>query len=216
MKAEHARICRSTGHCRRPHRSGQAFACLAALTLAFACGTSCALADPVQQHIDPATGYRIERYQAPVPETPPAGERIWIDAIDRLVTQDRALLIDVSPITGAGYDPETGAWRSNKPHLTLPGAVWLPEVGRGVIDTNVAAFLEGQLKRLSGGDMARAIIIFCSADCWMSWNAMKRIAALGYTRLFWFPEGTDGWRDWERQLVPVTPAPIDLTAAAKR
>ena len=27
----------------------------------------------------------------------------------------------------------------------------------------------------------------------MSWNAAKRALALGYTRVAWYPEGTDGW-----------------------
>lgn len=216
MKKERVRTARLALPGPHLRRSAHALALAALLALAFAGGASRLIAEAAPQHIDPATGFRIERYQAAVPETPPAGERIWIDAIDRLLTQERALLIDVSPITGAGYDPQTGAWRSIKPHLTLPGAVWLPEVGRGVIDANLTAFLQNQLKRLTGGDTARAIIIFCSADCWMSWNAMKRIAALGYTRLYWFPEGTDGWRDWERQLVPAAPVPIDLTAAGKR
>ena len=188
----------------------------AALASVFVCGAGRAAAQTASQHFDPATGYRIERYQAAGPQTPPAGERVWIDAIDRLVAEERALLLDVSPITGAGYDPQTGAWRSNKPHNSLPGAIWLPEVGRGVIDANITTFLHTQLMRLTGGDTTRAIIVFCTADCWMSWNAMKRIAALGYTRLFWFAEGTDGWRDWDRPLVPIHPLPIDLTAADRR
>lgn len=216
MKAERVCIARLALSAPRSRRFTHALALAAVLALAFEGGAGRVVSETAPQHIDPATGYRIEHYQAAVPETPPAGERVWIDVIDRLLTQERALLIDVSPITGAGYDPHTGAWRYIKPHLTLPGAVWLPEVGRGVIDANVTTFLQNQLKRLTGGDTAHAIIIFCSADCWMSWNAMKRIAALGYTRLYWFPEGTDGWRDWERPLVPANPVPIDLTAAGKR
>lgn len=158
---------------------------------------------------DAVTGYRIARYQAAVPEHPPAGTRVWLDDIDRLVTVDRAILLDVSPIHGAGFDPATGAWRLSKPHDTLPGAVWLPEVGRGALDPAIAAYLERHLARLTGGDKTRAIVIFCNADCWMSWNAMKRAAALGYTNLKWFPEGLDGWRDFDRKLVPATPVPVD-------
>jgi PQQ-dependent catabolism-associated CXXCW motif protein len=170
-------------------------------------------AEPAYDHLDPVTGYRIERYQAAVPETPPAGERVWIPRIDSLVDTDRAVLVDVSPITGLGYDPKTGQWRNAKPHSSLPGAVWLPEVGRGVIDDTVGRFFETNLARLTDGDKARPVILFCHADCWMSWNAMKRAAGLGYTRLYWFPEGTDGWRDWDRTLTPIAPTPIEVSGA---
>ena len=165
--------------------------------------------------VDPVTGYRMERYQAAVPDQPPAGQRVWIEEIDRLVASERAILLDVSPIHGAGFDPATGAWRLSKPHDTLPGAIWLPEVGRGAVDPAIAQWFERELVRLTGGDKARAIVIFCHADCWMSWNAMKRAAGLGYINLKWFPEGTDGWKDFDRKLVPATPLPVSGAADSR-
>ncbi len=195
-------------HDARNRLSGALAACLIVLGLGvFPVTTN---ADPLHDHIDPVTGYRTERYQAAVPDTPPVGKRVWIDDIDQLVAQEKAVLVDVSPITGAGYDPATGRWRNSKPHDSLPGAVWLPEVGRGVIDANVERFFRQELARLSGGDKAHPLIIFCHADCWMSWNTMKRAGRLGYTRLYWFPEGTDGWRDWDRKLVAIEPEAIKL------
>lgn len=164
----------------------------------------------VYDHIDPATGYRTERYQAAVPETPPAGKRVFIEDIDRLIANEKAVLVDVSPITGMSYDPATGRWRTAKRHSSLPGAIWLPEVGRGVIDASVERFFHTELDRLSGGNKTHPIILFCNADCWMSWNAMKRAAGFGYTRLYWFPEGIDGWSDWDRQLVPIEPKSLTL------
>ncbi|MCB1520367.1 MAG: hypothetical protein KDJ37_07315 [Hyphomicrobiaceae bacterium] len=163
---------------------------------------------PQIDHFDPDTGYRVERYQAAVPDRPPVGQRVWLDEIDRLLAEENARLIDVSPITGAGFDPASGAWRSNKSHASLPGATWLPEVGRGRIDPVVLAYFAHELARVTERDRTRPLILFCYADCWMSWNAMKRAASLGYTRLYWFPEGTDGWRDFDRKLVPVAPPPI--------
>lgn len=164
---------------------------------------------------DPVTGYRIARYQAAVPEEPPVGRRVWIDEIERLVKYERAVLLDVSPIHGAGYDKATGAWRLSKTHATLPGAVWLPEVGRGDIDPAVARYLARELERLTAGDTARAIVIFCNADCWMSWNAIRRAASLGYTSLKWFPEGIDGWRDFDRALETAHPVPLDIARDAQ-
>lgn len=172
-------------------------------------------AQHIYDSIDPVTGYRTQRYQAAVPDAPPVGQRVWIPEIDRLVADEKAILVDVSPITGVGYNPETGRWRNAKPHESLPDAVWLPEVGRGAIDATVERFFRQELQRLTGGHTAHPLILFCHADCWMSWNAMKRAAGLGYTRLYWFPEGTDGWRDWDRKLMPIEPVAITPAGAAK-
>jgi rhodanese-related sulfurtransferase len=41
----------------------------------------------------------------------------------------------------------------------------------------------------------------------MSWNAAKRILAMGYTNVAWYPEGTDGWTDALLPVVDAQPAP---------
>lgn len=43
----------------------------------------------------------------------------------------------------------------------------------------------------------------------MAWNAVRRAAGYGYTRLYWYPDGIDGWRDWERKAEPAEPVPLD-------
>ncbi len=63
------------------------------------------------------------------------------------------------------------------------------------------------MARLTHGDKARTIVTFCLADCWMSWNAAKRLHALGYTHVQWLSEGTDGWHDAGLPLVDATPEP---------
>lgn len=35
----------------------------------------------------------------------------------------------------------------------------------------------------------------------MSWNTVRRAAALGYQNIYWLSEGTDGWTDWGGDLV---------------
>jgi uncharacterized membrane protein len=43
----------------------------------------------------------------------------------------------------------------------------------------------------------------------MGWNAVQRLAKLGYAQLYWYPEGTDGWVEWgDRKLIAVNPAPL--------
>ena len=36
---------------------------------------------------------------------------------------------------------------------------------------------------------------FCHPDCWASYNAAKRLVALGYSQVYWYPAGMEGWQD---------------------
>ena len=159
---------------------------------------------------DPATGYRIAHYRAAVPATVPGGTRVDLDKLDELI-KSSAVLLDVMPSEGAGADPATGQWRLSRPHQTIPGATWLPDVGRGTLTAAFDSYLKSNVETLTKGDKAKPVIIFCQSDCWMSWNAVQRLAGLGYTKLFWFPEGTDGWVEWgDRKLVPAEPVPMSF------
>lgn len=153
---------------------------------------------------DPATGYRVRAYRAPTPATVPGGKTIDLKELLALKAAD-AILIDVSPIEGGKRDPATGAVLAAKPRLTIGGAAWLPDAGQGTLEVPREAAIRSALSRLTGGDRNRAVVIFCQADCWMSWNAVKRAAAWGYANLHWYPDGTDGMRDWDVPLVPVLP-----------
>lgn len=165
---------------------------------------------------DPATGYRISRYQAPVPDEVPGGRRVGFDEVERLVREKSAILIDVLPTDGEGADPETGAWSLRHPHRSIPGAVWLPDVGRGRLDAGLEHYFAAELQRLTGGDKARPLVIFCQSDCWMGWNAAMRAARLGYLSVLWYAEGSDGWRDWDGNLNEAVPVPMQPSDARSR
>jgi PQQ-dependent catabolism-associated CXXCW motif protein len=161
-----------------------------------------------EESFDPTTGYRIAHYRAAVPETVPGGTRVNLDKVDELI-KGSAVLLDVTPSEGAGADPTTGQWRLSRPHQTIPGATWLPDVGRGILTAAFEGYLKSNVETLTKGDKAKPVIIFCQSDCWMSWNAVQRLRGLGYTKLYWFPEGTDGWVEWgDRKLVPAEPVPM--------
>jgi PQQ-dependent catabolism-associated CXXCW motif protein len=55
------------------------------------------------------------------------------------------------------------------------------------------SYFRTNLERISDGDRGKILIFYCLKDCWMSWNAAKRAQSFGYTRINWYPEGTDGW-----------------------
>lgn len=185
-----------------------------ALGLAALAG-SCPTGAEQGEDFDAETGYRIAHYRAPVPRTVPGGTPVDMEQIDQLVATEGALLLDVMPSEGPGADPLTGVWRLAKPHTTIAGAVWLADVGRGRIDQRLDAYFRDNLARLTDGDTARPIVIFCQADCWMAWNAVQRAAKWGYSRLYWYRDGIDGWRDWERPLAPASPVPMQPASGAR-
>ncbi|MGL4397346.1 MAG: rhodanese-like domain-containing protein, partial [Hyphomicrobium sp.] len=134
---------------------------------AIACGLAIADAAASDDAFDPVTGYRIAHYRAAVPETVPGGARVDLDGVDRLIASG-ALLLDVMPSEGAGADVATGAWKLSRPHQSIPDATWLPDVGRGVIDARFQDYLTTNLARLTTGNAAKPIIVFCQSDCWMA------------------------------------------------
>lgn len=151
-----------------------------------------------------ADGYRIAHYRAPVSRAPDGVGRISPAAAAQLRPDRDALFIDVLPAEG-GHREADGRWRLAQDRPSIPGAHWFPETGRGELAPGFPQWFERGIARLSGGRKDRMIVTFCLADCWMSWNAARRLRALGYTNVWWLAEGTDGWRDMGLPLVNVTP-----------
>jgi PQQ-dependent catabolism-associated CXXCW motif protein len=57
------------------------------------------------------------------------------------------------------------------------------------------------------GDQTKALVVYCLRDCWMSWNAAKRILGMGYPNVVWYPDGTDGWAEADLPLQEAIPEP---------
>lgn len=150
-------------------------------------------------------GYRLQNYRAPVPETLAGAEVLTTAEAEALWKSKGALFVDVLPRPPKPAElPEGTVWR-DKPRDSIPGAVWLPNVGFGGLNPEMEAYFVEGLERLTKGDKASPIVFFCLADCWMSWNAGKRALALGYTEVDWYPEGTDGWAEAGLPLERVEP-----------
>ena len=163
-------------------------------------------------------GYRMANYRAPVPSTLEGATVVDAAEVERLMRDADPVLIDALPAPRKPADwPEDRIWRQPG-HETLPGAVWLPNVGYGDLPDDYQAWFASELERLTGGDPGRLLVFFCEADCWMSWNAAKRALALGYTHVAWYPEGTTGWAAQDRFMVqaelPEMPAFVPLERPA--
>lgn len=153
---------------------------------------------------DPATGYRTGAYRSIVPGPPPGVRRIGMMEVARLADTKRAILIDVVPAEG-GVRGADGHWRLAREESGTPGAHWFPEAGRGVIDPGVERWFLAGVTALRAKQPRAPLIVFCLADCWMSWNAAWRLKRAGFADVRWFAEGADGWRDHGRRLVPMIP-----------
>jgi PQQ-dependent catabolism-associated CXXCW motif protein len=175
---------------------------LAALFLALA---TPAAAAPDPALFDPVTGYRIAHYRGVVGAPPPGVVRIDDGQAAALHDAGTALFLDVTPAAGGVRDAATGAWHLAEPHVTIAGAHWFPEAGRGPPDPAIDAWFGTSVKRLARGHASRTIVVFCLADCWMSWNAGWKLVRAGYRDVRWYANGADGWRDLGRPLVDAKP-----------
>lgn len=146
------------------------------------------------QSVPEPDGYRMEDYRSPTPTTLRGAKVVTADKAFGLWRRGAALFVDVMPRTPKPADLAPGTIWRDKPHETIPGAAWLPNVGYGRLAAETDAYFRRSLETLTGGDKAKALVIFCIADCWMSWNAAKRAREeYGYTQVIWFREGTEGW-----------------------
>lgn len=152
-------------------------------------------------------GYRKSDYRSPVPATLKGAAVLTTATLQKLVREKPdAVLLDVLPPQAPKPEgrPEGAAW-TPRPHETIPGANWMPDVGHGDLTPAQESYFRKGLERLTGGDKARTLVVFCRRDCWMSWNAAKRALEWGYTDVRWYPDGVEGWSEARRPLKAVEP-----------
>ncbi len=165
-------------------------------------------AGPVPAPAEPE-GYRMGRYRAPTPATLRGATVIATEEAQRLWRSSSAIFIDVLPRPPKPKQlPAEVIWR-DRPRHDSPGSAWLPNVGFGALRPEVEAYFGANLERLTEGDRNAPMVIYCLAQCWMSWNAAKRALSYGYTRVYWYPDGTDAWRAAGGELQEVTPVPME-------
>lgn len=151
-------------------------------------------------------GYRTDNYRAPVPATVRGAAVVHVPEMRELLARHGAVFIDVLPAPRRPESMRPGMPWMPPPHRTLPGSLWWPEVGRGALPAEVEARFHRRLAEVAG-DPPRLLVFFCLSECWMSWNAAKRAAALGFPAA-WFPEGADGWEAAGLPLETVKPEPF--------
>lgn len=151
--------------------------------------------------------YRNDAYRGPVPESLAGGTVVDAETAHSLWESGKVAFIDVLPRAPKPKGlPEGTIWRE-KPRLSIPGAIWLPNVGYGKLADVTHTYFRQGLKKVTADDMDHPVLFFCLDECWMSWNAAKRAVEYGYTEVYWFPEGTDGWEFQDYPTEDVKPEP---------
>jgi len=151
--------------------------------------------------------YRADNYRAPVPATLKGARVLTTAEAETIWRAGSGVFIDVLPRPPKPQNlPEGTIWRE-KPRLNIPGSVWLPDTGYGKLAAATEDYLRRGLEHASGGNNTRLLVIYCQADCWMSWNAAKRVLSYGYANVAWYPEGTDGWERADLPMAESQPEP---------
>lgn len=160
------------------------------------------------------SGYREHSFRAP---TPPSSPVAWtVDTAEARALIDSGTVIPID-VQATVYRPAAAelpaAWLPSQPRLDIPGSYWLPNMGYPDISPELDDYYRTHLARLTGGQFDQALLLYCIADCWLAWNALKRVAAYGYTRLYWYPVGSDGWREAGWALAEAEPLPFAGSSA---
>jgi PQQ-dependent catabolism-associated CXXCW motif protein len=138
-------------------------------------------------------GYRTSAYRGAVPATVDGKAALTTGQAAALWRHDGAIFIDTLPqVPRPPGLPAGTIWRP-KLRYDIPGSIWLPDTGYGELPAIMETYFEDNLRDVTRGDRNRRLVFYCLARCWMSWNAAKHAVALGYTRVDWYADGTDGW-----------------------
>ncbi|UEM02276.1 PQQ-dependent catabolism-associated CXXCW motif protein [Skermanella rosea] len=176
-------------------------------TVAAALVAAAMLSPPVAAADPKAADFRMSDYRAPTPDSVPGAATVGTGRVQEMAKSGEAVLIDVYPAPPRPATlPADAVWMP-KARRTVPGAVWLPNVGYGALADDMDRHFRDSLERLTGGDPGRPIVFFCEPDCWMSWNAALRAVGYGYGAVHYYPEGAGGWALAGLPLEPVQPEP---------
>ncbi len=138
-------------------------------------------------------GYRQDKYRGEVPATLKGATVIDAKKLHAMMLEGSVAVIDVLPQPPRPEGlPATTLWHPPA-RLDIPGSIWLANVGYGGLNPEMEAYFRQALERISLGARDHRLVFYCEAKCWMSWNAAKRAVEYGYTAVYWFPDGTQGW-----------------------
>jgi PQQ-dependent catabolism-associated CXXCW motif protein len=142
-------------------------------------------------------GFWTGPVHSPIPNTIAGGKVIHANELASLLERGNTAHAVVIDVSGAPRRPDNMApsapWLP-LPHPAIPGAIWIPGAGLGEPPAAIDEYFRNRLARLTRHNLSRALVIYCHEHCWLSWNGAKRAIQYGYTNVYWFPDGIEGWR----------------------
>jgi PQQ-dependent catabolism-associated CXXCW motif protein len=170
--------------------------------LAVAVLAACAFAAQpyAQEAVPEPDGYRTDNYRAPVPATLTGARVITTAEAETIWRKGKGIFVDVLPRAPKPQNLPPGTIWRDKPRRNIPGSVWLPDTGYGKLAASTEDYFRRGLEQASRGNKAALVVIYCEENCWMSWNAAKRLLSWGYANVAWYRDGIEGW---ERANLPV-------------
>jgi sulfur-oxidizing protein SoxY len=149
--------------------------------------------NPTESVPEPA-GYWNGPINSPTPATLAGATVVRAAELARMLESTRAAIFDVSnsPPRPEKLAPQA-VWMP-PPHPVIPGSVWLAGVGEGTLDAATEEFYRRRLREATANDLNHPVVVYCHERCWLSWNAAKRAVSYGYRRVYWLPDGIEGWR----------------------
>jgi PQQ-dependent catabolism-associated CXXCW motif protein len=144
------------------------------------------VAEPKDFWVGPVNG--------PVPATLTGGTVIRANDLATLLKQHRAVVVDVSNTQQRPEKLAPQAVWMPPPHPLIPGSLWIAGAGAGAIDANVEKLYRQRLAEATSRNLDHPVVVYCHERCWLSWNAAKRAIRYGYRKVYWFPDGIEGWR----------------------
>jgi PQQ-dependent catabolism-associated CXXCW motif protein len=139
-------------------------------------------------------GYWTGPVNGAVPATLRGATVLKTDELTTLLKTEKVVLIDAS---NAPLRPEKLApnapWMPT-PHPIIPESLWIAGSGMGEITPAIDAIYRAHLAEATGENLDMPIVVYCHERCWLSYNAAKRALSYGYSKVYWYPDGIEGWR----------------------
>jgi PQQ-dependent catabolism-associated CXXCW motif protein len=131
----------------------------------------------------PTKWIAANNFATPLPIEAPGASTITALQLKAMLQEDRQLTL-VDTFVGAA-------------HQSLPGAVWLPELGDVRLGSMESRRIGAVLARATEGDKARPVVVFERNQSfgWYGYHAVLRLVGMGYRQIYWFRGGIDAWHD---------------------
>ncbi|MEO8243505.1 MAG: rhodanese-like domain-containing protein [bacterium] len=140
--------------------------------------------------VAPVQTLRSGQFHAPTPTAVPGAQTVTTEALVTALTGGMQLV--VIDVLGNNY--------------SLPNAYMAPELASPGSFNDRTQQRAGQwLGQITAGNFAAPVVIYCSGpECWLSYNAVLRTVAAGYTNVYWYRGGLEAWQMAGLQLSPAS------------